>query len=260
MWGFSWICWFKNDVLWYSPIWPHSDSYPRLSYTQNPYRYAVMVWFSEPGCLGICYFTYSATISRSCQKSLAILFQVWDTNLDKIFQNSKSVLINQVTEEIQTFDVNKPTCIQTDWNKGGLGYLLLQKRCPCPMGRAPTCCWNGWRLVCVGSCFTHGGDTNYSPTEGESLGSAWSLNHVRMFVLSVKHSSLSHTSSHVWVYLITGNHPVFLISGSASSKKKTAHNFKIQHNPGKWNWKADVFLDILLIWKKHELVYIWTDV
>lgn len=27
----------------------------------------------EPGCLGICSFTYNATISKSCQKSLAIL-------------------------------------------------------------------------------------------------------------------------------------------------------------------------------------------
>ena len=64
----------------------------------------------------------------------------WDTNLDKIFQNSKSILINQVTEGIQTFDVNKPTFVQTDWSKCGLGYLLLQKYCHCTMDRAPTCC------------------------------------------------------------------------------------------------------------------------
>ena len=93
----------------------------------------------------------------------------WDTNSDKIFQNSKSVLINQVTKGMQTFIVNKPTCIQTDWSKGGLGYLLLQKYCQCPMDRAPTFCQNSWRLFFVGSRFTQV--------------SAWSLNHARMFVL-----------------------------------------------------------------------------
>ena len=201
-----------------------------------------MVWFSEPGCLGICYFTYSATISRSCQKSLAILFQVWDTNLDKIFQNSKSVLINQVTEEIQTFDVNKPTCIQTDWNKGGLGYLLLQKRCPCPMDRAPTCCWNGWRLVFVGSCFTHGVDANYSPTEGESLGSAWSLNQSENVCAKCETLlTVTHLKPCLGIFNNRESSSISNLRISKPKEKALAHYFKIQHNPGKWNWGADAF-------------------
>ena len=93
----------------------------------------------------------------------------WDTNLEEIFQNFKSILINKVTEGIQTFDVNKPIFLQTDWSKDGLGYLKWMKHYQCPMERAPACCHNGWRLVSGGSHFTHGAEATYLPTGGESL-------------------------------------------------------------------------------------------
>ena len=166
----------------------------------------------------------------------------WDTNLDKIFQNSKSILINQVTEGIQTFDVNKPTFVQTDWSKCGLGYLLLQKYCHCTMDRAPTCCWNGWRLVFAGSCFTHSTEANYSPTEGESLAVAWSLNHARTFVQGCE--TLIIATGHKPLLCVFNNRELFSISNPRISKlkeKKLAYKFKIQHNPRKWNWGADAF-------------------
>ena len=57
----------------------------------------------------------------------------------------------------------------------------------------------------------------------------------------MKHSSLPQTTSHCWVHLETRSYLIFLMQGSASSKKKTAYNLKIQHNPDKWNQRADVF-------------------
>ena len=80
----------------------------------------------------------------------------WDKNLQSIFQNSKSVLINQVTEGIQT-------------RKEGTAYLLLQKYCQYPNTKALTCCHDRWKLVFAGSWLTHGAEKNYSLTVGESL-------------------------------------------------------------------------------------------
>lgn len=178
-----------------------------------------------------------------------------DTNLDKIFQNF--VLINQVTEGIQTFNVNKPTCIQTDWSKGGLGYLLLQKHCQCSMDIVPTCCRNGWKLVFVGFCFTHGVEADYAPTEGESLASAWSLNHARMFVLGFETLLIATDLKHLLG--IFNNRESFSISNLKISwlKEKTlAHNLKIQHDPGKWNRGADAFSRYPANLKKQELMHI----
>ena len=49
----------------------------------------------------------------------------WDETLEKLFQDSKALLITTVEEGIQSFDINRPTCLQTDWSKEGISYLLL---------------------------------------------------------------------------------------------------------------------------------------
>ena len=53
---------------------------------------------------------------------------------------------------MNTFDVNRQTCLQTGWSKSGIVYLLLQKYCKCPNENAPVCHTNGWKLVFAGSC------------------------------------------------------------------------------------------------------------
>ena len=72
--------------------------------------------------------------------------------------------------------IAQPSYRQTG-EKEGLGNLLLQKHCQRQMENAPVCCHEGWKLVFAGSRFTHGAEMNYSPTEGESLATAWSLEH-----------------------------------------------------------------------------------
>ena len=55
----------------------------------------------------------------------------WDDNLDKIFNDSKAKKVSLVEEGIRTFDTSRRTCLQTDWSKDGIGYLLLQQYCEC---------------------------------------------------------------------------------------------------------------------------------
>ena len=81
------------------------------------------------------------------------------------------------------FVAAKPTCLQTDWSREGIGYLLLQKHCSCEPSNNPLCCTDGWKLVLTGSCFTSECESRYSPTEGEALAVTWALENARLFVL-----------------------------------------------------------------------------
>ena len=106
----------------------------------------------------------------------------WDSVLDNLFESSKTILINLVKDGVQSYDISWPTCIQLDWSKDAVGYLLLQKHCQC-ITVSPVCAENGWKLIYAGSRFTNQAEGNYSPTEGEALAVAWSLEHSRLFTL-----------------------------------------------------------------------------
>ena len=82
--------------------------------------------------------------------------------------------------------LNRKTCLQTDWSKTGVGYLLLQKYCECPDENTPVYCTNGQKLVFAGSRFTNPTESQYSPTERDALAFACSLENARMFVLGCK--------------------------------------------------------------------------
>ena len=41
----------------------------------------------------------------------------WDEELDKLFKNSKQVIAKEIEEGIAIFDVNRTTCLVTDWSK-----------------------------------------------------------------------------------------------------------------------------------------------
>ena len=102
---------------------------------------------------------------------------LWTDELKTLFANCKRNIIQQVKEGVKQYDVSRTTCLQTDFSKNGLGYLLLQKYCPCTLTKAPLCCTQGWKLVYAGSRFTKGAEARYSPTEGEALAVAWALNY-----------------------------------------------------------------------------------
>ena len=92
----------------------------------------------------------------------------WDEHLTKIFDDSKQVIIDLVKEGIRHFDTSRRTCLQTDFSKDGVGYLLLQKYCKCKED-SPICCHEGWKLVYAGSKFLDPSQSRYPPTEGEAL-------------------------------------------------------------------------------------------
>ena len=55
-------------------------------------------------------------------------------HLAALFDEAKQQILQQVREGVRTFDISKYTCLQTDWFKESLGYLLLQKKCTLSSG------------------------------------------------------------------------------------------------------------------------------
>ena len=106
----------------------------------------------------------------------------WNDNLEMLFESSKNTIISLVKDGIKSFDLAPQTCIQPDWSKEGIGYLLLQKHCQCTQ-KSPVCCKDGWKLIFASSRFTNNAESNYSPTEGEALALSWALKHSRIFSL-----------------------------------------------------------------------------
>ena len=164
----------------------------------------------------------------------------WDTQLDKLFNESKQILISNVIDGISTFDVNKKTCLQTDWSKEGIGYLLLQQHCDCNTEKAPSCSENGWKLIYAGSRFTHETESRYAPTEGEALAVSWSLEHSKMFTLGSENLIIS--TDHRPLLGIFNNKELNSINNPriCNLKEKTLKfKFTIQYNPGKWHRGPD---------------------
>ena len=158
----------------------------------------------------------------------------WNSTPNQLFQQSKELLISKVEEGITTFGINQPMCFQTDWSKTGIGYLLIQKYCSCLNDRAPVCCSDRWRLVFASSHFLTPTESRYSPTEGEALVVAWSLENARMFVLRCQ--NLIIATDHKPLLGIFDNREISNIPNprKCSLKEKTLHyTFTTTYCPGK---------------------------
>ena len=163
----------------------------------------------------------------------------WDETLKQIFEASKENIINLVKEGVKSFDVLKRTCIQTDWSKDGLGYVLLQKHCKCTED-SPICCADGWKLVFAGSRFTKPAERGYSPTEGESLAFAWALEHSRLYTLGC--NNLLAAVDHKPLLGIFNDRDLGKIQNPRlqTIKESTlAWRFSMMHCPGKWTRAPD---------------------
>ena len=195
-------------------------------------------WF---GLVNTVAWTYSMTQEmlpfRNLVKPNAKFY--WDQQMDLIFDKSKQIIREKAIQGIRTFDVKKKTCLQTDWSRNGIGYLLLQQHCSCNSNQ-PTCCKEGWQLVFAGSRFTKGAEERYSPTEGEALAVAWSLEHARFFVLGC--SNLIVSTDHKPLEGILKDRTLASINNPRilSLKERTLpYQFKVCYNPGKWHRGPD---------------------
>ena len=198
-------------------------------------------WF---GLINQVAYTFSMTERMSPFRSLLkpdTPFQ-WDDTLHKLFEESKTVILDEICKGVKTFDKTKPTCLVTDWSKDGIGFWLLQKHCHCQTTPAskPFCCHTSWQIVLVGSCFTHSAESRYRPIEGEALAVADALDRTRYFVLGCK--DLTVVVDHKPLLGILGNRSLGAISNPRlrNLKEKTLrYQLKMMYIPGAKNKASD---------------------
>ena len=77
----------------------------------------------------------------------------WDGTLESIFLKSKQEIIEKVKDGVKSFELERITCLQTDYCDEGIGYLLLQKYCTCSLEKV--------KLIYAGSKFTNPAEANY---------------------------------------------------------------------------------------------------
>ena len=156
-----------------------------------------------------------------------------------LFENSKRIIIQEITSGVQIFERNRPTILATDWSRTGIGFWLLQKHCTCA-GRSPMCCATGWKTTLVGSRFTTGAESRYAPVEGEALAVADALEKARFFVLGC--SDLTVVVDHKPLLKILGDRSLADLPNARlrNLKEKTLRfKFDVRFIPGVKNRVPD---------------------
>ena len=163
----------------------------------------------------------------------------WTEELDYLFRQSKIVIVDEIRHGVEIFDQSRPTCLATDWSKEGLGYWLVQKHCDC-VGVLPFCFKMGWKIVLMGSRFTHGAESRYAPIEGEALAVVDALDKSRYFTLGC--SDLIVAVDYKPLLKVMGDRALDDIANPRLrniKEKSLRYRFRVLHIPGVHNTVAD---------------------
>ena len=166
------------------------------------------------------------------------MFQ-WTDELDRLFHESKEIILKKMKEGVHLFDPSRPTCLATDWSVDGMGFFLMQKYCQC-LRKTPACCQNGWKLCLVGSRFTHPAESRYAPIEGETLAVVYTLHQTSYYVLGCK--DLIIATDHKPLLQILNDRSLTDITNQRllNLKEKTlGYRFTVVHVPGRKNLGPD---------------------
>ena len=186
---------------------------------------------------------YAFSMTRQMKPFRALLkpstvFQ-WTDELDRLFHESKEIIIKEMKEGVRLFDPARPTCLATDWSVDGMGFFLMQKYYHC-LKKTPACCQNGWKLCLVGSRFTHPAESRYAPIEGETLAVVYALHQTRYYVLGCK--DLIIATDHKPLLQILNDRSLTDITNRRllNLKEKTlGYRFTVVHVPGRKNLGPD---------------------
>ena len=57
----------------------------------------------------------------------------WDSEVDELYEELKSVIIEEIEEGVRILEKSIPTCLVTDWSKTVIGFWLFQKTATAPL-------------------------------------------------------------------------------------------------------------------------------
>ena len=157
----------------------------------------------------------------------------WNDALEEAFQKSKEEIVRLVEQGVYAYDLQKRTCLATDWSKDGLGFSLSQQHCDCTGPANPNCGIGHWKIVFAGSKSTNDAQKRYCPLEGECLAAAYGLERCRMYtlgcpdlILAVDHNPLTRILNDRHLDTITNPRLQRL------KEKTLPYTYKIVHVPG----------------------------
>ena len=163
----------------------------------------------------------------------------WTDDIDELFLKSKQVIADTIKKGVRLYDLNRKTCLVTDWSNSGIGFMLKQKYCDC-VSDTPTCCPEGWQLTLVGSRFTTPAESRYAPIEGEALAVVYGLRQTKYYTLGCP--DLHVATDHKPLLGILGDKSLHEINNRRllNLKEKTLDfSFKIHHVTGRNNTGPD---------------------
>ena len=164
----------------------------------------------------------------------------WDETLERLFRESKRVIVQKIENGVKTFEINRTTGLATDYSKTGISYFLFQKHCNCPSEAGMSCGEGHWKLILAGSRFTNDAESRYSPVEGEALALVYGLESCRMFVLGCP--DLLVTVDHQPLTKIFSDQALENIKNPRLfnfKERALMYKFRIKHRPGKLNAAPD---------------------
>ena len=164
----------------------------------------------------------------------------WDDNLTKLFEASRTAISQKIQDGVRTFEIDRPTCLSTDWSQQGIGFTLQQKFCICDIKAAPLCCPDGWKLVLAGSRFTSAAESRYAPVEGEALAVTYGLEKCRLYIAGC-HDLIVAVDHAPLVKLLSDRHLNDIPNPRLLRLKEKTLNFtyNIKHVPGVKNKGPD---------------------
>ena len=167
-----------------------------------------------------------------------------------MFEQARKVIAEKVEEGEKLFNPILHTGLLTDWCQDGIGHILCQKHCNCPLrqkqpgqgetGSGPglstgplqsqpaadlNCCQTGWKVCSVGSRFCNSAEANYSPTDGEFTGLVDALEKTGHFTLGCK--SLTVETNHKPL--------IHIIEGTDLQKVKTPSQIRLKERLMRWD-------------------------
>ena len=165
---------------------------------------------------------------------------IWTAELDKFFEETKAIIIQEIQKGVEIFDKNIPICLATDFSKDGIGFWLLQKHCMCSSAK-PFCSRTGWKVTLIGNCFTSPAESRYAPIGEEALAVVDALNKACHYVLGCP------------TLIIAVDHKpleVFSHRNLDAIPKTLKYRFQITHIPGIRRVAADIIYNAYKITEK----------
>ena len=165
----------------------------------------------------------------------------WDATLEKLFQETKTKIVEQIEHGIRTFDCKKASCLSTDWSKTGIGFFLFQQSCSCQPIEGPNCGGGHWAVVFAGSRFTTDAESRYAPIEGEALAVVYSLESSKVFVIGCPNLIIAVDHKPL-LKILSNQQPLDEIKNPRLQRFKERamrYQFRIKHTPGNKNLCAD---------------------